>query len=1170
MMRSMIRWAVHNHAAMNLILLASFAVGAVSLLMLRREVFPAFQLEIAVVSVVYPGASPDEVEDAITQKIEAAVRSIEGIKTVTSTAQESVGQVVLEMTASANPEKVLADVRSAVERIPSFPILAEDPEVQQITFRNAAIRVGILSDHSDAADADLTLRNFAEEVRDDLLQLKAVSQSTILGERPYQIDVEISEDTLRKYGLTLQRVAERLRRENVEIPGGRIEASGQSMLIRGKNKRVTGEEIAKIALVTRTDGTVLTVGDLGTVQDGFEDTQSFQRLQGKTAQVVSVDRTNTEDLINIVDEVKKYVSEKKCPPGYSLMTMYDTSIDVRERINLLVEDGLQGLILVVLTLAIFLEFRLALWVAMGIPFAILATCGVLYFAGETLNMLTLFSFLMALGILVDDAIVISENFHTYRSRGVGLVKAAIDATSEVAASVTTGVLCTCIAFVPLFFVSGIMGKFIACMPLTVIAMLLISLLEGLTILACHLGHDQMLAEMMSLMRRLREKVQSWHWLHFLVLFGWSIWILSWFAEQMLHSYLSLFRIFKRVFDWINRRADRFVEISVGSLYLPLVRRALQRVPLVLALAGAFLVITAMGMNAGWVKQTLFPTIDSRLILASVTFPDGTPIEVTDAAIRQMASGIRSVSTTQAKEGVPLAKIVHELVGGTAGLSTGPVDRGSGENTGTVIVELCGADHRDLHSTEVIDLWRKATGQIVGAEDLNFRSASFGPGGNMIEFKLLANSQHWEQLVKATDEVTAKLRSYSLVTDVNDDLFEGKWEYHIRVNDRALGMGVSTADLAETLRASFFGQEVMRLQRGRHEVKLMVRYPKAERENLATLDNIRVRGNDGVERPIRELANIEVKRGYQSINRLDQKRAITISGDVIPGGNAKEVLTDLETAFMPELFKRYPGVSVKWEGQRQQDAESMMSLSLGAVIAIFVMYLMLVFQMKSLLEPFIILMVIPFALCGAFWGHYVMGLELTLFSFFGLVALTGMVVNDSIVLLDFIDLRIKECPHEPLIDSLVEAGRRRIRPMALNTVTAIIGIVPLVSNTSMQAQVLVPMGVSLVFGLAASTLLGLFIVPVLYYLLAQVIPPHRETDAEFEGASEPAAILDPRGTPQPSLAAAAAGNGSNGSHFGVPAGGGAQVNGGTHPNGSPESLTNGNHPDIAARKPPQLN
>jgi hydrophobic/amphiphilic exporter-1 (mainly G- bacteria), HAE1 family len=1104
MMRSMIRWAVHNHAAMNLILIAAFLVGAVSLLMLRREVFPAFQLEIALVTVPYPGASPEEVEEAICQKVEAAIRSIEGIKNVTSTARESAGSVVLEMDASADVQKVLADVRSAVDRIPSFPVLAEDPVIQQITFRNSAIRVGILSDKSDAADADLTLRNFAEEVRDDLLQLKTVSQSTILGERPYQIDVEISEDALRKYGLTLQKVAERIRRENVEIPGGKIQASGQSMLIRGRNKRVTGSEIAQLPLVAREDGTVLTVGDLGVVNDGFEDTKSYQRLNGKLAQVVSVDRSSTEDLLKIVDEVKAYVESKPCPPGYKLTTMYDTSVDVRERINLLVEDGLQGLILVILVLAIFLEFRLALWVALGIPFAIMATCGVLYFAGETLNMLSLFAFLMALGILVDDAIVISENFHTYRSQGHSVLKSAIDATTEVAGSVTTGVLCTCIAFVPLFFVSGVMGKFIACMPLTVIAMLLISLAEGLTILACHLGHDRMLPEMIGTMQRLRDRVSSWHVLHF-ALFGWVIWGAAWIGEQLLQSWSSGFRLLKRLFDWINIYADKLVNFLVEKFYLPSVRIAVRNIPLVLAVAVMLLIVTWTASQAGMVKQTLFPSLDSRTITASVTFPDGTPIEVTDAAVRQMGEAMRAVSDEHSEEGYPLAKVVHELIGSGGGFSNGPNERGSGEFAGTVIVELVGADHRKMHSKEVINLWREKTGTIVGAEEVNFNAASMGPGGKQIEFRLLANSENWQQLKAASEEVKQKISSYADAKDIADDLFEGKWEYIIRVNDRAQGMGVTTADLAETLRASFYGQEVQRLQRGRHEVKLMVRYPKVERENLATLDSIRVRGNDGVERPIVELAEVNIQRGYQSINRIDQKRAITISGDVRPGGNATELLNNFEKNDMPGILAKYPGVSVKWEGQRQQNAESMMSLGVGAVLAIFTMYLLLVFQMKSLLEPFIILIIIPFAISGAFWGHWAMGLELTLFSFFGIVALTGMVVNDSIVLLDFIDLRLKEFPDEPLIESIVEAGRRRIRPMALNTLTAIIGIVPLVTNKSLQAQVLVPMGVSLVFGLAASTLVGLFLIPTLYYMLAQVFPPHRESDEEYEEQQEAAEV-----------------------------------------------------------------
>lgn len=1096
MIRACIRWAVNNHAAMNLIMIASVVIGGSSLLMLRREVFPNFQLEIVLVTVVYPGASPDEVEEAICQKIEAAVRSIDGITKVSSSARESSGFAVLEISSSANVEKVLAEIRSEVDRIPSFPELAEDPEIQQITFRNSAIRVGVMSERSEAADADLVLRDFAEQVRDDLLQLKTVSQAKILGERPYQIDVEISAETLRKYGLTLQQVSERLRRENVEIPGGRIQAAGQSMLLRGKNKLLTGSEIAQIPLVTRPDGTVLTIGDLGQVQDGFEDTKLYQRLDGKAAQVISIDRTSSEDLIRIVDEVKQYVASKQCPPGYSLNTMYDTSIDVRERIELLAEDGLQGLILVVLVLAIFLEFRLALWVATGIPFAILATSSVLLFAGETLNMLTLFSFLMALGILVDDAIVISENFHTYREQGHSLKQSAVLATSEVAGSVTTGVMCTVIAFMPLFFVSGIMGKFIACMPLTVIAMLLISLAEGLTILACHLGHDQMLPEMMTVARRLRTQVFKWHWLHFGLL-GWLAWIISWLVEQILHSCLSIFRLVKRVFDWINVRADRFVNFSVGKIYLPSVRRAVGNVPIALSIALAFLIITLTGISGNWVPRTLFPNIDSRLIVGSISFPDGTPIEITDVAIRRMAQGIQQVSLEHSRAEKPLTTAVHEIVGGNAGVETLAIERATGEFSGSVIVELCGAGDRDLRSDKIVELWREATGSIVGAEELNFRSATMGPGGKTIEFLILADRDDWDQLVSAVEESVAKLRSYNAVAEINDNLFEGKWEYHIRINERARAMGVTTADLAETVRASYFGQEAMRLQRGRHEVKLMVRYPKSERDSLDSLENIRIRGTDGVERPISELAEISTRRGYQSIERLDQKRVITISGDVKPGGDAEQVLKDFELDFVPGLLERYPNVAVKWEGQRQQNDESLESMRLGAIIAVFAMYVLLVFNMKSLLEPLIILCVIPFAMCGAYWGHYAMGLELTIFSFFGMVALTGLVVNDSIVLLDFINLRLEEYPGEPLIESIVEAGRRRIRPMALNTVTSIIGIVPLVTNTTMQAQLLIPMGVSLVFGLAASTAIGLFVVPIMFYMLAQVIPPNRDHDVDDE-------------------------------------------------------------------------
>lgn len=1142
MMRTILRWCVANPAAMNLMMVGTFLVGIVALFGMRREVFPNFELEIVVISVPYPGASPQEVEEGVSQKIEEAVRSVEGIKQMTSVSRESSAFVVCELMAKADVTKALSEIRSNVDRIPSFPELTEDPVVQQITFRTPAIRVGVIADPTTATGADLRLRDIAEEVRSDLIGLGSVSQATIRGELPYQIDVELSEDTLRKHGLTLKGVADLIRRENIEIPGGKIQTPSEALLLRGRNKGLRGTDIAKLPLLTSPEGAVLTVADLGQVYDGFEDTASFQRVDGQPAMLISVDRTKTEDLIKIVDDVKAYAAEKRLPPGYRLKLWNDTSIDVRERLELLTEDGLQGLILVFIVLAVFLEFRLAYWVATGIPFAILATCALLFATGETLNMLTLFSFLLALGILVDDAIVISENFHVHRQMGKSLQDAAIDATVEVAPSVTAGVLCTVIAFVPLFFVSGVMGKFIACMPFTVIAMLLISLVEGITILPSHLGHNGVLKEMAGIVGGVRRSILKWNktiLVGLAIFFGLVVFsmcleflpksirsqpgfqgavevlsilrpsfnsfnpiqlfsiafiffLASLVAEQVMLCMHSLFHLIKLGFDQVNKVADWFVDFSVQKIYLPLLRLAMNNIPSVIAIEFAILTITVTALSAGLVKRTVFPALDGRAIEAKITFPDGTPAAVTDAAVRQVAEAMRRLDKKLSKPGKPpLVEVMHESVGQFSGAGMpGAQERDSGEFVGSVFAELAGAEARTLTSAQIVDLWREETGKVVGAESVVFGAQSMGPGGKDVEFKLVSDESHWKELEDAANQTLVQLGKYPAVADEGDDNFEGKWEYQIKVNDKARSMGVSTADLAETIRGAYYGEEVMRLQRGRHEVKLMVRYPRNERNNLISLDRLRVRGGDGLERPISELADIQIVRGYSEIQRVDQQRAITISADVLEGGNANEIVTDLQKKYMPVLAASHPHVKVRWEGQKEQDMESMSSLGLGAMVAVLAMYLLLVFQLESLLQPLIILYVIPFAAAGAVWGHYVMGIELTLFGVFGLVALMGMVVNDSIVLLDFINLRLKDYPDEPILDAIMEGGRRRIRPVALNTVTGVIGIVPLLADRSFQAQALIPMGVSLVFGLSTATILGLFIVPTCYYLLAQIIPPQR--------------------------------------------------------------------------------
>lgn len=1032
---SAVRWAIRNAPAMNMMVVAVLVVGTISAFLLRREVFPQFELEIILVSVPYPGASPDEVESGICQKVEEAVRSVDGIRKVTSVAAEGAANVVIEVRSDVpSVQKVLNEVKSQIDRIPSFPDLAEEPEVQQITFRNKAITVGVVQGPSVAADAELQLREIAEQVRDDLLGIPEISQAEITGERKFQIDVEVPERTLREYGLTLGDVARRIRARNLELPGGTIRDQGETYLLRGKDKRVLGNEIAEIPLVTRPDGVVLRVSDLGQVRDEFVDTTSISRINGQPGLAIDVTAASREDLLAMSDAVKRYIREKQLPAGYSFTVWGDTSVEVRDRLDLLIRNGLQGLILVFVILSLFLDLKLAFWVAMGIPISLLGACAVLLQFDQTLNMLSLFSFLIALGIVVDDAIVIGENVYTHRAMGKSPLQAAIDGTIEVVPSVFSSVATTVFAFVPMFFVTGVMGKFFAVMPLAVIAILTISLLEACFALPCHLGHGNGRPSPLT--------------------------------------------------GWLNAGTTWVLETFLRVVYAPVIRFCATFPAITVSGAVAFLLLTASLVTSGAVPSIFFPKLDAPEVIAKVIFPDGTPARITDAATLRVEQAIQQINQQHSVPGRPLVKVTHRMVGLVRDNAPGGGQTTEGSHAGSVYAELVDSGQRELTSEQVVQAWRDAVGSIPGAETLTFGSQSRGPGGKPIEFKLLAATENMQQLEQAVEETKQRLAGFRGIYDVSDDSTPGKWELQLREKPGAVALGVPLDSIARTVRASYYGEEVMRLQRGRHEVKLMVRYPESDRQTLARFDDIRVDAGDGIQRPITELADVNVTRGYSEINRIDQKRSITISADINEKlGNAKEIVASMRSEFMPQLLQKYPGLRVRWEGQQEQDDESVQSLGIGLFVALLAMYVLLTMEFTSYGQPLVVMAVIPFGIVGAVLGHWVMGLPLTLFSTLGLVALTGIVVNDSIVLVDFINGAVRS--GVPLEQAVLQAGSRRFRPVLLTSLTTIAGLAPILTETSFQAQLVIPMAASLCFGLATSTILVLVLVPVFYLIYARI-------------------------------------------------------------------------------------
>jgi multidrug efflux pump subunit AcrB len=1062
-MKSVIAWTVRNTPAMNVLVVAVMVVGWISFSTMRREVFPEFDLEMALVSVTYPGATPEEVEEGICQKVEEACRSVVGIKKITSVAREGMGYCVFEMNEDVDdPQRVVSEIRSEVERIPSFPELAEDAKVEQVTLRTPAIKVGVLAPPDANGDerSELELREVAERVRDDLLALPTVSAVNIAGGKDYELTIEISEETLRKHGLTLKQVADIVRRENLELPGGTIRSEGGEVLLRGKNKKYVGSEIAKIPLVTLPDGLALTVGDLGTVRDGFADVAGKNRINGRQGLAVSVDRSAGEDLLAMVAAVKGYVGEVKLPPGYELVTWADASVDVRERLDMLLSNGTQGLLIVFVILALFFDLKIGFWVAMGVPVSMLGTGALMYGADQTLNMLSMFAFLMAVGIDVDDAIVVSDNVERHRRMGKGPIQAAIDGTAEIVPSVVSGVMTTVITFLPLLFVSGVMGKFIAVMPFAFIATLLVSLSEAIFVLPGHLAHENS------------------------------------FVLRVFQFLCTPLKPLAPVLKFCQRSCDDGLKWFVKRAYAPALEWSIDNRWVVLAGAASILILAVGLIRSGTTPFKLFPKVDAKRLQAKIVYPDGTPSSVTEEGIARVERALDETAKRLSAGGRPLVTFVHASVGSfeTQG-KPGAEQKFSGSHLGAVSVELEDAVNRTIDSETFISEWRKTTGQLPGADSVIFASENIGPAGKSIEFKLLAASDEdaVRQLESAVERAKAWLAEYPGVIDIDDDSRPGKWEYQMKIKPRAETLGVSLAEVASTVRGCFYGEEVMRLQRGRHEVKLMVAYPREERRTFTVLDDVRVRGTDGIDRPLGEVADVTAARGYSEINRLGQKRSITITADIDANADITpgQIIADLQQRLIPRFETDYPAVRVRWEGEQEQTNESLRSLGFGFLVSVFAMFVLLTIEFRSYLQPLLILTAIPFGAAGAVFGHALMGMPLSLFTMFGVVALAGIVVNDSIVLIDFINARVRE--GRPLHMAIREAGCVRFRPVFLTSITTVGGLLPLLFDKSFQAQFLIPMAAAMTFGEMVTTVLILIMIPVAYSFIGGQMPEEHDEE-----------------------------------------------------------------------------
>lgn len=1040
-MRPVIAWAIRNSPSMNTLMIAVLVTGVACMMKLRRERFPEFRPDEISVSVSYPGASPAETEQAICLRVEEAIRSIVGIRKVVSSAQEGRGSVTAELDTDVDdPGKVLDEVRGAIDRISTFPAEAEKPVVKLPVKFNPVISVSIIppegSDPDNDPIAERQLRTVTDQVYEELMQLPDVSYASQDQAKNYQIDIEISQDTLRKYGLTHRDVADAVRRGNVELPAGSIRAKTGEVLLRASNKHVTGPEIARIPVLTDENGTSLTVGDLGVVNDGFDDREIFLRLDGGHHQWIMVRMTPDEDMLTIRDQVFAYAAAKQMPDGYKLKVWGDWSKQARDRLDLVSRNGIIGLLLVFCVLGVFLDLRLATWVALGIPISVFGTCAIMLIFDATLNVYSMFAFVMALGIVVDDAIVIAENVYAHRLMGKSGLQAAIDGTVEVAPSVINSVLTTVIAFIPLAYVSGDMGKWIAVMPLGLISMLLISLFEALFILPCHLA-----------MTKLPER----------------------------ESDVPRFQ----------RRVQAAVSAFIDRFYVPSFRWTLANPAIVLSGSFAALLLTIGLYRGGFTPFVFSPSLDWEFVYTYVEYPKGTPPETVIEATERLDAAFREVEDEHLRpDGRTLVTSSTRSVGRS----------GSGDRLrGDVYVEF---DPKRVFQTtssqEIVARWRDKAGEFPGAERVVFWGLDQTPGGSPVHLSLLGSDI--DELETVAGKIKTQLASYAGVFDIQDSRGPGKWELQLKLKPEAEALGLQLEDLARTVRAAFYGEEVMRLQRGRHEIKLMVRYPEEERRSLHQMDEIRVRTKDGEEVPLPVLADVTARRGYSTIKRIDQRRAVTITANVDETqGNALNIVNDLQQGFLAELLQQHPSVHGRWEGQQEQTRRSFTSLMIGFALAVFGMYALLTLEFKSYFQPIIILAVLPFGLIGAVLGHLLLGQVLTLFSLFGAVTLAGIIANDSIVLVDFINRRLDEGAE--ISDALLESGRRRFRPVMLTSITTIAALLPILAERNTQAQVIIPMAISISFGLALATLWILFLVPAIFSIYARCVPHRHPTPTE---------------------------------------------------------------------------
>ena len=1043
----LIGWFTKNPVAANLLMVLVISAGIISALNISKSMFPVGELDQISVSAVYPGAAPIEVEKGVILPMEAALQGLKGIKKINSTAGRDVASINLEIESNEDIQEVMAQVENRIDSIVNFPDDMERPTVSRTTMDEARWVMGV----AVYGDMDERTRKImGQEMRDELLLLPEIKKIILWGVDPYEISIEVQEDRLREYNLTLNEVAQVLRNSSLDVPAGMIRTSAGNVLVRTQGKAYTGESFANIAVRSQADGTKLLLSDVATIKDGFAESNTLVRFDRQTAFNLGVFSVEDQNILTISDSIKQYIEDRRetLPEGLQIDAFFDTSFHLRGRLNMMLENLALGAVLVAIVLGLFLNLHVAGWVMLGIPVSFL---GAFWWMPINpypvdINVLSLFAFIMVLGIVVDDAIVIGESifseakneFKNTSTKQLAIgqaykasVATVIAGTKKVATPSTIGVLTTMAAFAPILFVGGAAGPFFEAIAVVVILCLLFSLIESKLILPAHLVG--------------------------LKLGGTSI------------SRMAFIERWQRL---IGGALTQFVE----TRYIPFLKRCLNYRYATLAGFLALLIMSISAVNSGIARFEFFPNVPGDGVQAMITMQDGASAEDLQETLSRVEAAAYKVDADYRRTHPQDKGLIEHLVFYT-----------ESDIQVTFMLSLTHSEDRSIDGFEIEKRWRDTVGNLPNVRKQRYFAGSNAGGGAKINLTLSGPDP--DQLTLAGAALAEKLGEYNGVFDIYNSQGAGSREILIGLKPNASQLGISLGDIARQVRQAFYGEEVQRLQRGADTLKVMVRYPIEERRSIATLENMHVRTDNGQAIAIGEVADIRLGLGLTAISRIDRERTVTITADVDASkAQSGAVIADLTTEFIPQLLARYSGVKFGLGGASQEEQTLMKRMILGFVASLFLIYGLLAVPLKSYVQPMVIMAVIPFGFIGALVGHLIFGVSISMLSIFGLIALAGVVVNDSLILVEFVNRG--RLQGETIEDALMAAGRQRFRAILLTTMTTFVGLLPMLFETSTQAQFVIPMALSLSFGIVFATTITLVLIPCLYRVVYDLKVPKR--------------------------------------------------------------------------------